>query len=245
MCVKLFLVIWTAARLVLREVEFKGGGFKDADDALVEIAELACLVVRWGNVPVEVVLVERLYHLRIGNERDPRGVEGGKVLRREVPIEGAFLADGENELDEREVERRVRAALRLRPHDGLGVTQREVGCGDRRAEIDLPENARAVERAEPVGGDPVLQLLLQDGGRIEDVWRRTRSSACRRALHLLSFVTAVAGRPPYHCGIVCRHEGDGWENVRDYKKCVPRRSPSSEALACPYMKEMTRARKTV
>ena len=68
------------------------------------------------------------------------------------------------------------------------------------AEIDLPENARTVECAEPVGGDPVLQLLLQDGGRIEDVCRGTRCSACRRAHHSLSFVAAVAGRPPYRFG---------------------------------------------
>ena len=36
----------TEFRLVLREIEFKRGGFKDADDALVEVAELARLGVR-------------------------------------------------------------------------------------------------------------------------------------------------------------------------------------------------------
>ena len=71
----------TEFRLVLREIEFKRGGFKDADEALVEVAELARLVVGRGDVPVEVVLIEDIYHLRIGDERNPRGVEGGKVLQ--------------------------------------------------------------------------------------------------------------------------------------------------------------------
>ncbi len=34
------------------------------------------------------------------------------------------------------------------------------------AEVDVPDDARAVERAEPVGGDLVLQLLLAKRLRI-------------------------------------------------------------------------------
>ena len=119
---------------------------------------------------------------------------GGRCLSK---VRGSLLTDGEDELDEREVERCFRTSLRLRPQHAFSITQRKVGCRHGGTEVHFPKNVRTIEHTKPVNGNPVLQLLLQNGWRIEDGSLRTRQSICRSAHQSFSFVAAGAGRQPY------------------------------------------------
>ena len=121
-----------AERLADEGVEFDGVLVEAEDaevrveqraDALQDEAELAGRLVRRGDVPVEVVLVEEVDDFVVWDEGDLLAVEGAEEGRREVLVEGAGLAEGEDELGEEGGE--VVADARL----GLGPEQTFVfGC---------------------------------------------------------------------------------------------------------------------
>ncbi len=133
----------------------------------VELTELLRAVVARRDVPVEVVLVEHLLDAVVRDEGHAGAVEGGKVLRRQETVEGAGLADGEDELHEA-VEDVVRGAfLGLGPHEALGlVLEERFGDGHGHAEVDVADDAGGVVGIEEVLGDTVFQFLLADVGGI-------------------------------------------------------------------------------
>ena len=82
------------------------------------MAEFLGIVVRGRHVPVEVVLEEDALDFVVLDEGELLRVEGADVPGRQVMLEGALLADGEDELHKR-LEDVVRSAL-----FGLGPKQR-------------------------------------------------------------------------------------------------------------------------
>ena len=85
---------------------------------VVELAELFGVVVRGRHIPVEVILEKDVLNFVVLDEGELLRIEGTYILGRQVFLEGALLADGEDELHKR-LEDVVRSAL-----FGLGPKQR-------------------------------------------------------------------------------------------------------------------------
>ena len=120
--------------------------------------ELAGCVVAGGHLPVEVVQVEDRLDVAVGEEDDFLAVEGAEEWRGQDAVEGAGLADGEDELGEHGGGGVV-AGFGLGPEQGAPLA-RALGRLGVEGEVDVALDHGGVEGLEPVGGDLVLEFLL-------------------------------------------------------------------------------------
>lgn len=86
--------------VVCAEAERQHPSLDVASDFFVQLPELLRVVVARGNVPVEVVLVEYVDDVVVGQESDFLGVESADEFRGQVIIERACLSYGQDELYE-------------------------------------------------------------------------------------------------------------------------------------------------
>ena len=86
--------------VVCAEAERQHPSLDVAFDFFVQLPELLRVVVARGNVPVEVVLVEYVDDVVVGQESDFLGVESADEFRGQVIIERACLSYGQDELYE-------------------------------------------------------------------------------------------------------------------------------------------------
>ena len=88
-------------------------------------------------------------------------------MRRKVLVGCALTSDRQNKLYKTRDDVLLVPRLRLGPQYRLRLESKsEFRRRDIDAEVDVADYARTVERAEPVGGDLVLQLLLAERRRI-------------------------------------------------------------------------------
>ena len=148
---------------ILREPEQEPVLINDALCKPVKLLELLGLVVARRDRPVEVVFAEDVQDDVVGEEGDLLRVKRPEEVRREVLVGGMLAANRQDELDETRNNVLPVARLRLCPKRRFRlVAKGKFGRGDVNAEVDVADNPRAVERAKPVGGDLVLQLLFSE-----------------------------------------------------------------------------------
>ena len=151
---------------------------------------LNSLVVDGGGRlrPVEVVQVEDGQDEVVFDEGDLLVVETSDEARR-LDVALQLALDGENQLREHAVYVR-RMVLGLGPKDTgrtdgssvrvlNGLAARSTRLFRRHAEVDVADNASAVERTEEVSGDLVLQFLFSDGRWVFHIHLAPFSGVCR------------------------------------------------------------------
>lgn len=96
-------------------------------------------------------------------------------MRRQVTVEGAGLADGEDKLHEAVGDAVARAFLGFGPDEALRlVLEKRVVVGHGHAEVDVADDLRGVILLEEVLSDTVFQLFFADVYGVAGVHTRFR-----------------------------------------------------------------------